>query len=189
MKNQKVQIGILIGLLGISFIGCATVPSQKTSSNTHYVPGRLVEEPKPNSVFDRLHEANDRQTQYFKKGSSVTYTKVHGNDGVPLSLSPDERDILVLEGHPDYVRHFRIARGNQVDEWLYEQKDYQIQFKDGVLVYCSNIDQQAKAVLDYGQPTQVFVKQMAGGQQNELFWYKNENKMRAFSNGKLIVSQ
>lgn len=187
MNRQFGQIVLWASVIGISLVGCATVPPSESSTNTSSFPGRVTEENKPVSVFDRIRFANDLQIQDYRKGDSVTYN--HFYSGITYSLSEDERQIATLEGAPDYVRHFKTALNKRVDEWLYEKKDYQIQFKDGELVYFAPIDEQAKLVLENGQPTQVFTRIQAGGQQNEFFWYKWRNKMVVFVNGKLITEQ
>ena len=179
---------VVTGIVCFYLMGCATQSSMNYSTNPSHKPGRLADVKKPASVFARIESADERQTQDFRKGDSVAYRRVHDNSTMK-SISPDERDIAALEGRPDYIRHFRTIRGNNVDEWLYEDKDYQIQFKDGELVYCAPIDEQAKKVLEYGQPTKVKTIKLAGGQQQELFWYQHLWKWLVFTNGRLVIAQ
>ena len=187
--NKIIRYIILISVINILLVGCASIPTAENSSKRSFVPGRVVENKKAESVVDRIRVANELQIQDYEKGKSVAYSQVHGNLGLFTSLSQDQRDIVILEGSPNYIRQFRNVRGNQIAEWLYEEKNYQIQFKDGKVVYCAPISQQAKMILDYGQPTNIFVQQMAGGQQHEFFWYRNPDKMIVFSKGKLIIAQ
>ena len=146
MKKYLV-LTFITGIIVFYVMGCATQSNMNYSSNSSHKPGRLADEKKPASIFDRITSANERQSQDYRKGQSVTYRRVKGNINLAGSLSSDEKEIAALEGKPDYVRHFRNIRGNEIDEWLYEEKDYQIQFKNGVLAYCAPIDEQAKKVL------------------------------------------
>ena len=187
MNQRFIQITLWAGVVGIALIGCSTAPMKESATNTSSFPGRLAEDNKPVSVFDRIRFASDLQIQDYRKGDSVSYS--HFYSGISYSLSEDEKQIATLEGAPDYVRHFKTALDKRVDEWLYEKKDYQIQFKEGELVYFAPLNEQARLVLENGQPTKVYTRQQAGGQQNEFFWYKPRNKMMVFANGRLIIEQ
>ncbi len=215
--NQKLTHVLLsISLVSISLVGCTSIPTPAPSilPNTTLVPGRVVEEPPPKSIFDRIRFANVRQVQGFREHegnplldksmhifniwtvdsflgmNSVTYTAVHGKMGLFTSLSSDQKEIIRLLGYPDDIRHFKTIRNSPIDEWLYEDKDYQIQFKEGRLVYFASIDQQAKTVLKYGQPNEIMVRTTNDDRQHEVYWYQLQNTMILFQDGKLVgISQ
>ena len=149
--------------------------------------GRIDNPVTPQSVFERMPNANDKQLQDFKRGSSVTFRQ--GNGIGFSSKSKDQKDIISLEGPPDYTRKFQVTRGETIEEWLYESKNYQLQFKQGVLVYCAPIDDQSKKVLEYGQPTKVLSEIKSGGKQKNMFWYKGQWKMIVFNDGKMVGIQ
>jgi hypothetical protein len=181
-----ISLGLVSSLLLL--FGCAGVPRQSTTpKSVSPQAGRIDNPVAPESVFERMSKANNKQLQDFKRSSSVTFHK--GNGFGFASKSSDQKDIVGLEGPPDYVRKFQVTRGETIEEWLYESKNYQLQFKQGVLEYCSPIDDQSKKVLEYGQPTKVISEIKSGGKQKNMFWYKGIWKMIVFNDGKLVGIQ
>ncbi len=193
MSRKNLYLLLFTSSLLASFIlsGCVTTPPKAKSNSPE--PSKyagFVGDPQiPVSVFDRIPFANQWQHQDYKKSKSVTYKKVQGRMSLTKSLSQDEKDILVLQGAPEYLRSFHNLEGNKIDEWVYKTKNIQLQFQDGTLAYCGEMADQAKLVIVYGQPVKILSNLMMGGNQKSNFWYEKDWKMITFNDGKMVINQ
>ena len=177
-------------ILSLFLLGCKTTETNQLSlSAPDKIPGHIEEENKYATVFDKIPEATEWQKQDYKKSRKITFNEYNGSMMTLKSLSKDQQEIISLEGFPDYHRQFKNFKNQKIDEWLYESKDYQIQFKEGELVYFGPIDDKAKIGLLYGQPNKILQREFMGDNYRETFWYKKDFRVISFSNGKKIADQ
>ena len=149
-----------------------------------------MDEIAPNpDIFKRVNDANLKEVQDFNKTLSVAFTRKHYRSANVSDLSSDQKEIVRLEGSPDWERKFKNTLGEKVTEWLYWKKDYQIQFNEGVLVYAGPIDDQSKMVLRYGVPSRIQTAILSSGRQRVIFWYEKQWKIMVFNENKLVIYQ
>lgn len=138
---------------------------------------------KSDSLIEKISKANMKQKQDYSRTRSVVFNR---NASFLGRLSKDQKEIISLEGLPDYNRTFRtLLHGKLVKEWIYLDKNYLMQFVDGKLVYVGPIDDKERIIIHYGQPTFIRTRELMNGRL-EIFFYKARGLMFVFSNDKLV---
>lgn len=183
MKNKVILLAIGSVIISILFAGCATTMHSGYGTN----PNLIV-------PFDvRMVKADVKQVQDYYKSRRVGFTATNdiSSLGTPIKfidLSLDQKHIVQLIGIPEYYRSFPNKSGRRIEEWIYLDQDYLVQFIYGKLVYIGPVDDLEKTLIDLGPPEDIYSIEFAG-MRKDIFKYKSRYEIYTFQNDKLIVIQ
>jgi hypothetical protein len=189
MKPKLILIAIIISILTGMFSGCATTPYISQRGITTSPIKSALEMP-----FDmKVARAVDKESQDYHRSKRVGFNAINEINrlGAPLKfvdLSPDQKQLVQLIGLPEYERTFPNKSGRRVQEWIYRDQDYLVQFIYGRLVYLGPVDDLEKTLIDLGPPSDIYTFDFVG-MRKEIFKYKSRFEVYAFQDDRLVVVQ
>ena len=184
MRNKLIYLSIAMVFWVFLLAGCTT-----TMRYSSYGKSTAVTAP-----FDvRITQANDKQMQDYHRSKRVGFTSTMdmGNIGVPMrfvDLSADQKTIVQLIGIPEYYCSFPSPSGKRVEEWIYLEQDYLVQFIYRKLVYLGSVDDKEKTIIELGPPTDIYTVDFAELRKDILI-YKPRFEIYTFHNDKKVVGQ
>jgi hypothetical protein len=189
MKTKLWLSVISIIILSWLLSGCATAPytGQRVGSTSLIKSSQEV-------PFDiKVAKAVNKVSQDYYRSKRVGFNAVNDNFRISVpfkfvDLSPDQKQIVQLIGIPEYERSFPNISGKRVEEWIYRDQDYLVQFIYGNLVYLGPVDDLEKTLIDLGSPNDIYFFDFAG-MRKVVFKYSARYQICTFQDDKLIVIQ